>query len=449
MARVIIIGSGPAGIFTALTLIEGGLCDIIILERGDDIDERKSRKGHKNLVSGWGGAGAFSDGKLTLSPEVGGFLSDFMPLDRLEKLIEKADGIWVSYGAPSEVYGGRTPATARLKEDAKRLNMTFVTMSVRHIGTENAPDILTRMREHIGRHAEVRCNTPVAQILAEGGKAAGVVTESGEEIRADYVVATPGRSGAKWMQSEVKRLGLSSVPSPVDIGVRVEVPAVVTAELTEAAYESKIIYYTPTFDDKARTFCMNPHGEVVTEKANDDLVTVNGHSYADRPTENTNFAILVSTTFTEPFDDPLGYGHHISQLANFLGKGVIIQRLGDLYAGRRSTPARIARSVVPPTLKTATPGDLSFVLPYRHLVNIVEMLEALDNLAPGINSPHTLLYGVEVKFYSHRLKLSKKLESELENLFMAGDGAGITRGLIQASVSGIIAGSEILSRIQD
>ncbi len=219
-----------------------------------------------------------------------------------------------------------------------------------------------------------------------------------------------------------------------------------TQELTDAAYESKLVYYSRTFDDKVRTFCMNPYGEVVMEHAG-DLVTVNGHSYRGRKTGNTNFALLVSTAFTEPFDDPISYGRHIGALANLLGKGVIVQRLGDLQEGRRSTPERIARSAVHPTLKEATPGDLSFVLPYRHLKDILEMLEALDRIAPGINSGHTLLYGVEVKFYSNRLRLSRVLETEVKNLFAAGDGAGVSRGLIQASASGLVVGREIAARI--
>jgi len=449
MPNVVIIGAGPAGIFTAHALIEAGVSDIVLIERGDDIDDRIAASGSKrNILSGWGGAGAFSDGKLTLSTEVGGFLSDFVSHGDLEKLIKETDGIYVKFGAPTELYGGLTPQTTRIKEEAKRYRMLFVEMAVRHIGTDNCPAILKRMREYIGKHAEVRCGSEVAQIITKNGKAEGVITDSGEKIEAKYVVAAPGRSGAKWMHTEVRRLGLGAVPSPVDIGVRIEVPAIVTEYLTDAAYESKIIYYTPTFDDKARTFCMNPYGEVVAEQTNDDLITVNGHSYTSRRTANTNFAILVSTTFTEPFDDPLGYGHYISRLANLLGKGVILQRLGDLLAGRRSTRHRIARSTVRPTLESATPGDLSFVLPYRHLVDIVEMIEALDKLAPGIKSPHTLLYGVEVKFYSHRLKLSKKLETDVKNLFMAGDGAGITRGLVQSSASGIIVGREIARRLE-
>jgi uncharacterized FAD-dependent dehydrogenase len=232
----------------------------------------------------------------------------------------------------------------------------------------------------------------------------------------------------------------------VDIGVRVEAPASILRALTDLAYEAKLIYYSKTFDEKVRTFCMNPFGEVVTERI-EEIITVNGHSYAEKKTENTNFAILVSSTFTEPFNDPIGYGKYIARLANLLGNGVIVQRLGDFLDGRRSTPDRIARCATQPTLPSATPGDLSFVLPYRHLKSIVEMLEALDRITPGIYSRHTLLYGVEVKFYTNRLKLAPTLETDIHNLFLIGDGAGITRGLIQASMSGMIAAEEILKRM--
>jgi len=286
----------------------------------------------------------------------------------------------------------------------------------------------------------------VKEIFAEKGSVKGVLLQNGVEVRADVVICGPGRVGAEWIKNEAQRLGIPSIPSPVDIGVRVEAPASILQKLTDLAYEAKLIYYSKTFDDKLRTFCMNPHGEVVTETI-DEIMTVNGHSYAGKKTENTNFAILVSSGFTEPFRDPIGYGKYIARLANLLGNGVIVQRLGDLLDGRRSTPNRINRCITQPTLRSATPGDLSFVLPYRHLKDIIEMLEALDRITPGIFSRHTLLYGVEVKFYTNRVKLSPTLETDIGNLFLVGDGAGITRGLIQASASGILAANAILIRM--
>jgi uncharacterized FAD-dependent dehydrogenase len=272
-----------------------------------------------------------------------------------------------------------------------------------------------------------------------------VETEKGEKFLGRYVITAPGRSGAEWLQAEAQSLGLRTLNNPVDIGVRVEVLATVMEELTKVLYEPKFIYFSKSFDDQVRTFCVAPYGEVITESY-DGVLTVNGQSYAERKTENTNFAILVSTSFTEPFKEPIAYGKYVARLSNLLSGDVIVQRLGDLESGRRSTPERIARSVVIPTLKNATPGDLSFVLPYRHLADIREMLEALDKIAPGINSRDTLLYGIEVKFYSSRLQLSHCLETRIHNLFTAGDGAGVTRGLIQASASGVMVAKEIVKR---
>ena len=444
--RVIIVGSGPAGIFAALTLKNAGFQDIIVLEQGEDIEERRRETG-RDILCGWGGAGAFSDGKLTLSPEIGGFLGEFLPRDKLQGLLMEADRTYLHYGAPSRTYGGMSASTETLIHAAKLVGMEFIPTEIRHVGTENWAGILKRIREDLKESVHVRTKTRVQHIWSEKRKSRGVILEGGERLAADHIVVAPGRSGAEWLKQEMKRLGLSSSPNPVDIGVRVEAPAAILKPLTDVAYESKLIYYAKTFDDKIRTFCMNPYGEVVTEESN-GITTVNGHSYAHKRSENTNFALLVSSTFTEPFDDPIGYGRIIAQLANLLGKGVIIQRLGDLMEGRRSTAGRIARCITRPTLPSATPGDLSFVLPYRYLRDIMEMLEALDGVAPGIFSRHTLLYGVEVKFYSNRIKLSSVLESQIANLFFVGDGAGITRGLLQASVSGMIAAREVLKRVQ-
>ncbi len=443
--QVAIVGAGPSAIFAALTLSKAGIGDVAIFERGKDIHERKRGRGME-LLCGWGGAGAFSDGKLTLSPKVGGFLSDFVPEVELINLLRKADEIYLSFGAPKEILGRPSDRTEALYQEAKLAGLEFIPMDIRHLGTENCAPLLKEIRSALENKVDVFFNNPVKEILVGNEKAMGVLLENGSQVNADYVICGPGRVGAEWIKNEVQRLGIPSVPSPVDIGVRVEASASILQKLTDIAYEAKFIYYSKTFDDKVRTFCMNPFGEVVTETI-DEIVTVNGHSYAKKRTENTNFAILVSNTFTEPFKDPIAYGKYIARLANLLGNGVIIQRLGDLVDGRRSTPDRINRCITQPTLISATPGDLSFVLPYRHLKSIIEMLEVLDRITPGIFSRHTLLYGVEVKFYTNRVKISSALETDVKNLFVIGDGAGITRGLMQASISGILAANEILKRM--
>jgi uncharacterized FAD-dependent dehydrogenase len=442
--KVIIIGAGPAGIFAGLTLKRADIADILILEKGQDITNRHRSGG---ILCGWGGAGAFSDGKLIISSEVGGFLSEFVEEAELAALLEEADRMYLDYGVSSTLHGDVGPESRALGEEAKLAGLVFIPTRIRHIGTEHCPEVLRRMREAFSE-GEVRTGCEAETILTDQGRVRGVRLGGGEEIEADFVVAAPGRSGADWMRREAARIGLASHANPVDIGARVEAPAAVLKRLTDIAYEAKFIYYSRTFDDRVRTFCMNPHGEVVTESYG-DIVTVNGHSYKGHQTENTNFAILVSSSFTHPFNDPIGYGRYIAGLANLLGDGAIVQRLGDLLSGHRSTPERMRRSLTRPTLASATPGDLSFVLPYRHLQDILEMLEALDRVAPGIFSRHTLLYGVEVKFYSNRIRLSARLESAVAGLFVAGDGAGVTRGLLQASASGILVAREITRRLQE
>ena len=441
---VIVVGAGPAGIFTALTLADSGCKSVLLLEQGRELTKRKRKR---DMLCGWGGAGAYSDGKLIISTEVGGFLADFVPEKPLYQLLNDADKIYVSHGAPGHVYGDISPKTEELSDRARLADLELIPMRVRHIGTDICWDVLNRLCQSLSSRVDMRNDSRVENILAENGRIHGVRLTNGESISSQFVVVAPGRSGAAWMKKEAESLGLNTEVRPVDIGVRVEMPAPVLKEITDTVYESKLIYYSKSFDDKVRTFCMNPYGEVVTEKSN-GLITVNGHSYAEKKSDNTNFAILVSSAFTEPFDDPIAYGRYIARLANLLGKGAIIQRLGDLLAGRRSTAARINRGLTRPTLKEATPGDLSYVFPYRHLKSIIEMLEALEKLAPGSFSRHTLLYGVEVKFYSNRIQVSSDLETEVENLFAIGDGAGITRGLLQASASGILAARTIAKRLK-
>ncbi|ADL08958.1 NAD(P)/FAD-dependent oxidoreductase [Thermosediminibacter oceani] len=453
---VIIIGAGPAGIFTALELVDKDRdLEILILEKGRDIDARLCPSKEKkiqcrncdpcSIVNGWGGAGAFSDGKLTLTTEFGGWLDEYIPKEKVAELINYVDKVFLSFGATEMVHGTDQKKVKQLQRKAATADLRLIPAKVKHLGTEKCWNILREMRNYLGGKVDIKTCAPVKTIKVDDDKVKGVVTESGEEYTADYVVAVPGREGAEWFALEAQRLGLDMMINPVDIGVRVEVPAVVMEPLTDVVYESKLVYYSKSFDDRVRTFCMNPYGEVVIEN-NSGLITVNGHSYADRKTENTNFALLVSKTFTQPFREPISYGKYIATLANMLGGGVLVQRLGDLLSGRRSTPERIKRGLVVPTLKEATPGDLSLVFPYRHMVSILEMLQAMDKLAPGVYSQHTLLYGVEVKFYSARPALNSSLETQIRNLFAAGDGAGVTRGLAQASVSGVIVAREILNR---
>lgn len=454
---VIIVGAGPTGIFTALELLkEKSELAILILEKGNNLEKRVCPMNTRKtpcvkcpscaIVSGWGGAGAYSDGKLTLTPEIGGNLHEYIGRDNLSELIQYVDEIYIKYGAPDRVFGVDEARLAQLKEKAIRAGLEFIPARLRHLGTGYSQTVLQAMEDDIlEQGADIAYGENVKTLLVEEGRIVGVKTASGKEVRARYVVAAPGRENAEWLSNEAKRLKIGMKVNPVDIGVRVECPAVITKELTDNIYESKLVYQTPTFDDRVRTFCMSPYGQVVNEN-NQGLITVNGHSHAEIKTENTNFALLVSKNFTEPFHEPITYGKNIARLANLLGGGVLVQRLGDLLAGQRSTPKRIARGIVRPTLPEATPGDLSLVLPYRHLISIIEMLQALDQLAPGLYSRDTLLYGVEVKFYSSRLDVDKNLETGIRNLFVGGDGAGITRGLMQASVSGVVIARTILER---
>ncbi len=454
---VIIIGSGPAGIFAALELVKDPGLKILMIEKGSDIQNRACpmmesgipcvQCGLCSILCGWGGAGAYSDGKLTLTSEFGGWLKDYLPVRDITALIDYVDLIYCSFGAGGAVHGEDSGALSQLKKKSAGYNLELIPAPIRHIGTDLCKEVLRKMREDLDGRIDIIFDTPVQHVTVHNGTVSGVMTQDGRQFTAPAVIAAVGREGSTWLSGEAKRLKLSLQKNPVDIGLRVELPARIMKDITDVAYEGKFIYSSRRFRDRVRTFCMNPYGEVVKEYS-EGVFSVNGHSYKNRKTENTNFALLVSTDFTKPFDDPISYGKYIAGLANLLGGGVIVQRLGDLKMGRRSTPERIADGSVKPTLEDATPGDVSFILPYRHLHNITEMLEVLDNVAPGVNSGDTLLYGVEVKFYSMKLKLTAALETEVKNLFAAGDGAGVTRGLIQASISGVVAAREVLRRIR-
>ena len=394
-----------------------------------------------------GCAGAFSDGLLTLTPDVGGHLVDYMSFGDVENLIQYCDDIYLEHGATEVVYGRNRSEFADIERAATLAELKLVHSPVRHLGTEKSLHVLKHMQDYLEDKIEIINNKTVDKLDIENNKIKGFTLSDGTKIDAEYVVVAPGREGADWFSKELIKNGVELINNAVDVGVRVELPAAVMEPITSRLYESKLIYYSPTFGDEVRTFCMNPNGEVVSENYN-GIQTVNGHSYADKKTQNTNFALLVSKKFTEPFKEPITYGQHVASLANMLsGGGILVQRFGDLLDGKRSTPDRIRESIIKPTLECAMPGDLSLVLPYRQLLSIIEMLYALDKIAPGVASRYTLLYGVEVKFYSARPKLTNELESkEIKNLFAIGDGAGVTRGLMQASASGVHCARVMASR---
>ncbi|MDR3321994.1 MAG: FAD-binding protein [Synergistaceae bacterium] len=452
-----IIGAGPAGLFAAMELSAAGK-DIVLLEKGKGIDRRSCplKSGVRecvhckpcNVVCGWGGAGSFSDGKLTLTPEFGGNMEQYCGRGELLSLIDEVDKVYLRHGASEAVFRPEGRMAAAIIDKARRASLSVLPATIRHMGTDRSKDVLASIYTSMTDLCEIRMDTNVREVLLDdGGAVRGVLLDGGEVVEARCVLLAPGREGAPWMEETIQKLGLDIASLPVDIGVRVEIPSAWAREITDQFYEIKAILDTPTFDDRVRTFCMCPNGEVTTEyQSRQGILTVNGHSNRDdeAKTDNTNFAILVSTMFSKPFKDPTGYGSHIARLANMLTGGIVVQRLGDLRKGRRSTPERIARGLVRPTLDSAVPGDLSFVLPYRHLTGIMEMISALDHIIPGIDGPNTLLYGVEVKFFSLKLDLSPSLSTTIPGLWAAGDGAGVTRGVIQASASGLWAARSIL-----
>ncbi|MGD0781163.1 MAG: FAD-dependent protein [Dehalococcoidales bacterium] len=456
---VIIVGGGPAGIFAALELSQAKKLKVLLIEKGKDIKERRCPVRDKgstcaacqpcNLVCGLGGAGAFSDGKLVLSTQVGGHMEEYLGEEHTAGLIKYVDKLYLKFGAAKKVFGGDS-VIDEMSRRANDAGLRLIPMPVRHMGTEGGYEVLKAMQDYLSPKIEIKTSATVSQVLVEGGVVKGVEVEGGEKYLCRYLILAPGREGADWFSHEAKRLKLTVHNNPIDIGVRVEVPHKVMKNMTDVLYEVKLEYISQSFNDRIRTFCMCPAGEVIMESTGgtDPVITVNGHSYSSRKSANTNFALLVSTDFTKPFHEPIAYGKYIARLSNLLSGGVLVQRLGDLIEGRRSTPARIEKGKLKPTLKSAIPGDLSFALPFRHLTGLIEMLMAMDKMMPGIASEDTLLYGIEVKFYSFRPKLTSCLETEVRNMFAVGDGAGVSRGLVQASASGLVAAAEIMGRLE-
>lgn len=456
---VIIIGAGPGGIFCAYELLDKKPdLKVLIIEKGRSIEKRHCPKRTTgqcvgcnpcSITTGFAGAGAFSDGKLSLSPDVGGNLPGILGYEETMKLIKESDEIYLKFGADTNIYGADKQAEIReIRKRAIIANLKLVECPIRHLGTEEGYKIYEKLQHHLEeKGAELIFQTMVEEILVENGRASGVKTDKGDSYYADEIVSAVGREGADWFKNKCGEIGIETTPGTVDIGVRVEVRDEVMQFLNENLYEAKLIYHTPTFDDKVRTFCTNPSGEVATEYYEGGLAVVNGHAYKspEFKTNNTNFAILVSKNFTKPFKTPIEYGKQIAQLSNMLcGGRILVQTFGDFRRGRRTTEERLCRNNLMPTLKDAVPGDLSLVFPHRIMVDIEEMILALDKITPGIAGDETLLYGVEVKFYSNKVVVNKDFETSIQGLRAIGDGAGVTRGLQQASANGISVARSIL-----
>ncbi|MBQ9517584.1 MAG: NAD(P)/FAD-dependent oxidoreductase [Eubacterium sp.] len=452
---VVIIGAGPGGIFSAYELAsKNDKLRIAVFEAGNALAKRKCPiDGDKvksciqcktcAIMSGFGGAGAFSDGKYNITNDFGGTLYEYIGKKKATELMKYVDHINVTHGGEDcKLY---STAGSKFKKLCMQNQLNLLDASVRHLGTDINYIVLENLYNELENKVDWHFNTHIDSVeKIDGGYQ---VDSKGGTYTCQKCIISVGRSGSKWMEGVCDSLGIKTLSNRVDIGVRVELPAVIFSHLTDELYESKIVYRTKNYEDHVRTFCMNPKGSVVNENTN-GIVTVNGHSYEDpeQQTENTNFALLVAKHFSEPFKDSNGYGESIARLSNMLGGGVIVQRFGDLVSGRRSTERRINEGLVEPTL-AATPGDLSLVLPKRILDGIIEMIYALDKIAPGTANPDTLLYGVEVKFYNMQVDIDENLETAHKGLYVIGDGSGVTHSLSHASASGIYVARQILEKV--
>ena len=466
---VVVVGAGPAGIMACYELyLKQPELKVLLIDKGQDVMNRhcpikekkiKSCPIIKNnepgclpacsITAGFGGAGAYSDGKFNITSEFGGWLTDYLSTDEVEDIIQYVDNLYLKHGATKEITDPTTDKVKEIEHRGYAVGLKLLRAKVRHLGTEENLRIMTEMSTKLKEHIDMLFKTAVKEVLVEDNRAKGVILENGEVINAKKVVLAPGRDGSAWLTKVLKKHGLELYNNQVDIGVRVETSNIVMEEINNNLYEGKFIYNT-SVGTKVRTFCSNPSGHVVIENHSGTMLA-NGHAYHDPKlgSKNTNFALLVSHTFSEPFNEPNEFAHEVSRLANKLSNGsVMVQRYGDIKRGRRTTEKRLKEGYTVPTLKEAVPGDLGLVLPYNTMKSIIEMIEALDKVTPGIANEHTLLYGVEAKFYSARPKVREDFECEIDDLYVAGDGAGLTRGLAQAGANGIIVARHIIDHIK-
>lgn len=456
--RIVIVGAGPAGIFTAYQLLQNEYKgEIIMFEKGSRIDKRSCPKGKTGkcvncnscaITTGFSGAGAFSDGKLSLSPEVGGELPDLIGYDTVEDLIKYTDNIYLNFGADTKIEG--LFHNTEIKEIRKRAisaDLKLVDCPIRHLGTERAREVYERLQNYLlDSGVKIYFQTQVDSLYIEDGICKGVCIEIENGImKADKTIIATGRRGAEWLFAQCNAHKINHSNGAVDIGVRVECRNEVMEKINEALYEAKLIGYPKPFKNKVRTFCQNPGGVVSQEVYDEGLSTVNGHSYKEYKTDNTNFSILCSHHFTEPFDDPIAYAQMVGKLTNMLGgkNAILVQRFGDILDGKRTWDEELSRSNLKPTLKDAVAGDITSAIPYRTMLNIIEFIKQLDKVVPGIASNETLLYAPELKFYSNRIKLDTDLRTNIQNLYCLGDSSGWTRGLMMASVMGVYCANKL------
>ena len=457
---VIIVGAGPAGIFTALEMLKlGSKKNILIVEKGKAIEHRRcpktktkqcvSCKPFCHITTGFSGAGAFSDGKLSLSYEVGGDLPSLIGENRAQELIDYTDQIYLDFGADTHVEGiNNSDEVKEIRKRAIRAGLKLVDCPIRHLGTEKAQDIYYAIEQHLLQNGvEIRFGCECVDLVLKDGRCLGVtLREKGaeQELFADHTVVATGRRGADWLEKICEEHNIAHLPGTVDIGVRVEVRNEIIEKVNEVLYESKLIGYPKPFKNKVRTFCQNPGGFVSQENYDNNLAVVNGHSYKDLKSSNTNLAILCSHNLSVPFNQPITYAQKVGELTNMLGAGhILVQRFGDILDGKRTWPKELAQSNLRPTLPDAVAGDITAAMPYRAMTNIIHFIQAVDEVVPGFASQETLLYSPELKFYSNRVKMDEDLNTNIQGLHCLGDSSGWTRGLMMASVMGVLMGRHL------